>query len=174
MADRLSNYTEEEKRKIVQKVKQTALENELAITGCARSVVDALHKHLGLGNEEVIRGLAPFAGGTARTGKMCGAVVGGVTGIGLAFAPNTLRGALKEPAYTKSIDLAGMFCERFEEKSGALICREIQHAMFGRTWNFRDPKDREDFFKPETHDKCAEVAAEAAALAAEIILDNQD
>jgi len=173
MRKQLGRYTETEKREMIERVRETALDNEKAITGCARSVAHALYEHLGLGNEEVIQGLAPFSGGTARTGSMCGAVVGGVTGMGLAFAPNQLRGASKLPGYNKSFDLAWVFCDRFKERFGSLVCREVHHSLFGCSWNLRDLQDREDFFKPEIHDKCAEVVGEAAALAAEIILENQ-
>jgi len=164
----------EKKEDIILKVKQTATEDERAITGCARSVLHALHEHLGPGNEEVIRGTVPFAGGAARSGNMCGALVGGIIGIGLAFAPSTLRGAMEIPGYVKSMDLAGILCDRFKEKFGALNCREIQSLMWGRSWNLRDPHDREDFLRPEFHDKCGDVAGEAAMLAAELILNYDD
>lgn len=174
MLDRLTKYSDKQKKEIILKVKQTASEDERAITGCARSVLHALQEHLGLGDEEVIRAAAPLAGGAARSGSLCGALIGGIMGIGLAYAPSTLRGALEIPGYVKSMELAGMLCDRFKEKFGALNCREIQYLMWGRSWNVRDPQEREDFLKPEFHDKCGDVAGEAAMLAAEIILENAE
>jgi C_GCAxxG_C_C family probable redox protein len=170
--DRLWKASEEEKKAILLKVKQTAREDEIAITGCARSTLHALQEHLGLGNEEVIRGLAPFAGGAARTGNLCGALIGGIVAIGLAYAPTTLRGALEIPGYVQSMDVAGIFYDRFTEKFGAVNCTDIQQLMWGRSWNLRDPHEREDYLQPQYHDKCGDVAGEAAMLAAEIILAN--
>jgi len=174
MSKSLGRYTYKEKKGIVLKVKQTASENERAITGCARSVLHALYVHLGIGSKEAIKAAAPFAGGGARSGNLCGALVGGMMGIGLAFAPSTLSGALKRPDYVKSMDLAVTLCDRFKEKFGALTCKEIQSLMWGRSWNLRDPQEREDFLKPEFHDKCGDVAGEAAMMAAEIILGNAE
>lgn len=172
--DTLWKYREDEKKAILLKVKQTAQEDEIAITGCARSVLHALQEHLGIGNEEVIRGLAPFAGGAARSGNLCGALIGGIVGIGLAYAPSTLRGALEIPGYVQSMDVAGILYDRFKEKFGAVNCKEIQHLFWGRSWNLRDPHEREDYLKPEFHDKCGDVAGEAAMSAAEIILENAE
>ncbi|RLB30261.1 MAG: hypothetical protein DRH11_15075 [Deltaproteobacteria bacterium] len=170
--DTLWKCNDNEKKAVLLRVKQTAQENEIAITGCARSVLHALQEHLGLGNEEVIRGLAPFAGGAARTGSLCGALIGGIVGIGLAYAPSTLKGALEMRGYVQSMDLAGILFDRFKEKFGAVDCREIQHLIWGRSWNLRDQREREDYLQPEFHDKCGDIAGEVAMQAAEIILDN--
>ena len=170
--DTVWTCSDDEKKAILLKVKQTAREDEIAITGCARSVLHALQEHLGLGNDEVLRGLAPFAGGAARTGNLCGALIGGIVGIGLAYAPSTLRGALEIPGYVQSMDVAGILYDRFKETFGAVSCKDIQHLMWGRSWNLRDPHEREDYLQPEFHDRCGDVAGEAAMLAAEIIVAN--
>ena len=172
--DTLWKCSDDEKKAILLKIKQTASEDEVAITGCARSALHGLQEHLGLGNEEVIRGLAPFAGGAARSGNLCGALIGGIVGIGLAYAPSTLKGALEIPGYVQSMDLAGIFYDRFKEKFGAVNCKEIQKLMWGRSWNLRDPHEREDYLQPKYHDKCGDVAGGAAMLAAEIILENAE
>jgi C_GCAxxG_C_C family probable redox protein len=174
MLDQPGKYSNEEKKEILLKVKQTASDDERGITGCARSVLHALFEHLGIGNDEVIKAAAPFAGGGARSGNLCGALLGGMMGIGLAYAPSALKGALEIPGYVKSMDLAEMLCDRFKEKFGALNCSEIQSLMWGRSWNLRDPREREAFLKPEFHDKCGDVAGEAAMMAAEIILENAE
>jgi len=172
MFDRLSRLSAKEKGKILLKVRQTALEDEKAATGCARSVLHALHKHLGIGHEDFIKAAAPFAGGGARSGNLCGALAGGMMGIGLVYAPNAIRNSTAMPGYIKCMELAGVLCDRFKGKFGAFNCREIQSLMWGRSWNLRDSREREDFLRPEFHDKCGEVAGEAAILAAEIILEN--
>ena len=170
----VKKLNDREREEILLKVEQTAAEDERAITGCARSVLHALVEHLGIGDKEVIKAAAPLAGGVARSGHLCGALMGGIMAMGLAYAPSILRGALEVPGYAKAMELAGVLCDRFKSEFGALNCQEIQRLMWGRSWNLREPSEREEFLRPEFHDRCGDVAGKAARLAAEIILENAE
>jgi len=170
----VKKLSDKEREELLLKIEQTAAEDERAVTGCARSALHALVEHLELGNEEAIKTAAPLAGGVARSGNLCGALMGGIMAMGLAYAPSRLRGAYELPGYSKSQDLAGVFLDRFESEFGALNCREIQHSMFGRSWNLRDPAERADYLKPELHDRCGDVAGKAARLAAQVILEDAE
>ena len=88
---RLSN---KQKAELLQKIEQVAAENERNATGCARVVLHTVVKHLELYSPEVIKAATPLAGGVASSGQFCGALLGGIMAIGLAFAP----AALSQPA----------------------------------------------------------------------------
>ena len=169
---RLSN---KQKAVLLQKIEQAAAENERNATGCARVVLHTVVRHLELDSPAVIKAATPLAGGVASTGQFCGALLGGIMAIGLAFAPSTVsQETTKMPGYDKSMELAGVLYDRFQSKFGTSACREIQLSMWGRSWNFRDPDERTEFLKPEYHDRCGEVAGEAARLAAKVIIENAE
>ncbi|RLF31582.1 MAG: hypothetical protein DRM98_05365 [Thermoplasmata archaeon] len=62
--------------------------------------------------------------------------------------------------------------DRFIEEYGSPFCRDIHMKLFGRTFNFFDPKEYAEFEKLGGHiDKCPSVSGNVARWAAEIILD---
>lgn len=62
--------------------------------------------------------------------------------------------------------------DKFVEKYGSPLCKDVQKKIFGRSFNLLDPKDYTEFEKAGGHiDKCPSVLGNAARWAAEIILD---
>lgn len=86
---------------------------------CAQAVLAAFAESLGLEETTALKLASPFGGGMARRGEVCGAVTGALMALGLtgrAGAPEE-----KERAYA----LAQTFLRRFEERRGALRCRDL-------------------------------------------------
>lgn len=86
---------------------------------CAQSVLRAFAQELGMDPEMATRVAGTFGGGVARTGRLCGAVTGGLMAIGLCYSgtdPDDI--GAKESTYT----LARRFMEQFEAKYGSLDC----------------------------------------------------
>lgn len=79
----------------------------------------AFASEFGLPDETALQIAAPFGGGMARSGGTCGAVTGGLMVIGLKAGNTTPDG--KDETYA----LARKFMCRFEERHGALLCREL-------------------------------------------------
>jgi C_GCAxxG_C_C family probable redox protein len=82
-------------------------------------VFTAFASEFGLSDEMALRIAAPFGGGMARTGKTCGAVTGGLMGLGLKYGFTAPDG--KDAMY----EIAQEFMRHFEERHGSLACREL-------------------------------------------------
>lgn len=77
-------------------------------------------RKLGIENELVPRIATMFGGGMARTGEVCGAVVGGLMCIGI-------KHGREEPAQSdaEGYALTQQFLRRFRDEMGSIQCREL-------------------------------------------------
>ena len=175
--EKVKEMSAEEKEELVRKIEQTAQELEINFYGCSRCTLSALQRHLGLGNGETFKASLPFAGGIARRQDVCGALLGALMAIGLAFGSDKLEFIFSpEPTdvsrrFQLVTERARRVCDEFEEKFGSLRCCDIKKLLTGRTWDLSNPEDLEEALKPEIHDKCGEVTKTAAGLAARAILE---
>jgi len=129
-------------------------------------------EEFGLGNMDMIKALSPFPGFGA-TGRICGAVSGGLIALGLYFGSDDMTDYPKTGA---AIDATRKFLPRFEEALGSIQCAEIQEdVVFGR---FMDPRASKEnmqaFIDAKGYAKCALPAAIGAGLAAEIIIESME
>ena len=128
-------------------------------------------EEFGLGNMEIIKALSPFPG-FGSTGRICGAVTGGLIALGLYFGSEDMQNYEGTGA---TMTAARKFLPRFEEKLSSLQCAEIQEWVFGR---FMDPRasqeNLEAFIKAKGYEKCTLPAGEGARLAAEIIIKSME
>jgi C_GCAxxG_C_C family probable redox protein len=82
----------------------------------------AVCQQLGIENELVPRIATAFAGGMARSGEVCGAVVGAIMCIGI-------KHGREEPGQWQQDDVANALTQRFlrafRDDMGSLYCREL-------------------------------------------------
>lgn len=156
---------------IVAKIGEAAYVYERTYHGCSQCVLAALQDRLDLGNRDSFKAATALAGGIARTGTTCGALVGGIMGISLAFGRDALKDSTISEGYARAMDLSAELCRRFEKEFGSTQCRDIQKSLFGRSFDLRDPQEREAFRKAGAYEKCPQVAWKAAELAAVLILE---
>ena len=82
----------------------------------------AVCQELGIKNDLIPRIATPFAGGMARTGEVCGAVVGALMCIGV-------KHGREEPGQWQEDEKANSLTQRyvsaFREEMGTLSCREL-------------------------------------------------
>lgn len=58
------------------------------------------------------------------------------------------------------------------EEYGGVVCKDVQTSVLGRSYNFWDDDEREEFFAAGGRvDKCPSVVGNASKWAVEIILD---
>jgi C_GCAxxG_C_C family probable redox protein len=86
---------------------------------CSQSVFAAFASQFGLDEPTALKLASPFGGGVARRGELCGAVTGALLTLGLA------RGADKPAGKEEIYRLSQEFMRRFEEKHGAILCRNL-------------------------------------------------
>ena len=111
---------------------------------CCQSVFAAFCGDYGISADTAFRLAACFGGGMQR-GEICGAATGALMALGLEFGHGE-----------KSRRLALEFLNRFEAKTGSLLCRELKINGSGKEWL-----------------SCPNLVRLAAGLAEEIISENK-
>ncbi len=137
---------------------------------CPQCVFAAVSEVLGNGGSEIFKAIDGLAGGLARsTNGTCGALSGGVVAISSRYGREDFPNIGQRE---KCMMLAKRLHDRFMEEYGSILCKDIQTKIMGRSYNFWDPKEREEFNKAGGHtDKCPDVVGRAAKWTAEILLD---
>jgi C_GCAxxG_C_C family probable redox protein len=142
---------------------------EELFVSCSQGTLLALQEHFNLGNAEVLKAATAMPGMALR-GDTCGAVVAGIMALGLAFGREK---ADDMAAVTRTTSAARKLCKRFEAEFGGCNCRDVQHGIFGRSFNLTDPQESMEFVKANAIKKCRRPAERAARIAAELILEGR-
>ena len=98
---------------------QTAQDRFAKGFNCSQAVFSAYTSDLGIDNEIALKLAAPFGGGVAHQGEVCGAVSGALMALGLGRGNATLEN--KDENYR----LAEEFIKQFQERHGTILCREL-------------------------------------------------
>lgn len=88
---------------------------------CSQAVFTAFATELGLEEELALKIGTQFGGG-ARKGEMCGAVSGALMALGLKYGHCDAKNAEEKG---KAYQIAEDFMNRFTEKNGTVVCREL-------------------------------------------------
>lgn len=138
--------------------------------GCAQMTLKALQETFGLTNIEVFKAASPLSGGVARSGEVCGALLGALLCVGIIFGRGRLERTDISRDYLKAMEVAERIYDEFEKELGTTICREIHKKLFGRAYNLRDPEDLRKFIESGSWNRCVEVMSKAAEIAVKNIL----
>lgn len=143
---------------------------------CAQCVLAALSDIFGLEDcEAVFKAATALSGGTAGMGDgNCGAYSGAALALGLMYGRERKDFASPKKAKHAS-ELTRKLRSKFLEEYGGVRCHDVQHKVFGRTFNLQDRADYKAFEEAGAHtDKCPEVVGKAALWTAKIILDDRN
>ncbi len=123
---------------------------------CSQSVLLAFAEELGLEPGMAARLASAFGGGIARSGKICGAVSGGLMVLGLRYGNNvaTDRGA-KEATYA----LARRYMEEFAKRHGSVDCPALLGCDIGTPEGMQQARERDLFVK-----QCPVFVADAVRI----------
>lgn len=88
---------------------------------CSQAVASVFAADFGIDRETLLRVAAPFGGGIARTGGVCGALSGALMILGLRHGSVEADPVAKQRAY----EIAHEFVECFRARNGALDCRDL-------------------------------------------------
>ncbi len=166
--------SEEEKAAILERVAKRAGDYEERSISCSQGTVAALQEEFGLaGGTEMVRAAA-FMPGVASRKETCGAVIGGLMALGLAFGRDRVHGdqggeSIEELFLARQ--RAWRFCEEFKKVYGSTMCGDIRPQIMGRDYNSMDPADRRQFMADRGPAKCRVLPELAARIAATIILE---
>jgi mannitol-1-phosphate 5-dehydrogenase len=141
--------------------------------GCGQCAFAAVQQALGREEDRVFQALTAFAGGFGLSGdSVCAALIGGGACFGLARGRRRSHfDGDREPKYA-AFAMAQALRERYLWKYGSLLCRGTQERLFGRSFDLRSPREREDFEKAGAHvDKCPRVVGDVARWTVQILAE---
>ena len=123
-----------------------------------------------MGSKEVFRAGTALVGGVARRGETCGALTGAIMAVSCLVGREKFEDMAQ---YRKCLEEADRVWERFVEKIGHSLCKEIHMARYGRVYHLHIPEEAKAFHKMGGHSRqgCPEICGIAARIAAELILD---
>ena len=110
-----------------------------------------------------------MAGGVARHGETCGALIGAIMTIGMVAGRKKIEDV---DTYESCMRLACEVREEFLKSVGHTLCAEIQKIILGRSYCMYDDGEREKFLDDGGHGReaCPGVCGKAARIAATIIM----
>jgi len=163
-----------DKKSLLREVESKAFKYEQKYSICCQSTLFTLQEILVLQDDSVLKASYALAGGGGATGKgFCGALTGGIIAIGLKYGWG--KDKLGETKMGPAMILAKELIEKFIQEYGSPICEDIQKALFGKAYNFWDPKQHEEMVEAGALiDKCVNVVGKGARWAAEIIIKAEE
>lgn len=109
------------------KPKEAAYWADLAVArflegyNCSEAVLVTLAEHLGVRSDIIPAVATGFGGGIGRSGDICGAVTGGVMGLGLAVGRSDPKDGAKR---IKASQLADQLMICFQKEWSSTVCRD--------------------------------------------------
>ncbi|MFC1953714.1 C-GCAxxG-C-C family protein [Chloroflexota bacterium] len=167
----------------VKRAKEKAHKYERDYGGCAQSVLGALQEELKIGSKDSFKAASTLAGGIARHGETCGALVGALSALGIVSGreriEDTESNKVAMESATTMINSFKKELEKqfnFKERLSSTLCRHIQEKIYGRSFNLMD-KDGFQAFRDaggQSDTGCPKVCGIAAEIAAEKLTNNQE
>lgn len=156
---------------VVSRAELLGRELDLKFHGCSQMALRALQEALGLSDGNVFKAASALAGGVARSGEVCGALLGAIMAVSLVFGRDKLEPTDVSEGYKKAMEVAYRVFDEFKNEFGSVRCRDIHMRLFGRVYRLRDPEELREFIASGAISKCAEVVSKAAGIATKAILE---
>lgn len=161
-----------DKNKLIEKARQLGRKYLVKRDGCAPTtllaVADTLKMEVPDELFKAMIGLSSHSGG-------CGGVCGGIAAIGLRYGSNRedYEQELEASKITgdKIRNTLKVLRDRFVEEYGGYLCTDVQTRLFGRSYDYLVPEEREVFRKKELGKKCRGVTENAAGWTVEAIIE---
>jgi len=169
--------------RILQEAEKRGYRYEQEYRDCAQCTLLTIQEIFDSKSEEALKAATGFAGGIGRSSSVCGAFTGGVMALGLLYGRDGRTMKHPDPEVRLNLfreiedrldRLIKRLAERFMEKYGSTICKDIETKLFGRSFDKWNPEERKEKDRLGGHiDKCPGVVGNATRWAAELIMDEQ-
>jgi len=166
------------KQERIERASTKAGDYEELSVNCAQGALAALQEEFGLeGGKELLKAATFFPGVMSRK-ETCGALLGGLMAMGLAYG----RDKLFDPSWSTPEANEEMFryrnkvwryCEAFKAEFGSTMCGDIRPLLMGRDYDTMIPEERRQFLEDGGRKKCRVPPEAAARIAAEILLEDE-
>jgi C_GCAxxG_C_C family probable redox protein len=156
---------------VAEKAYELGKHYEQTYRGCSQCAIAALQDVFDIRNDDIFKSSTGLAGGSAMSSEgSCGAYVGALMVLGLLVGRERDNFTDPEGIRFKTHELAGKLRQKFIDKYGSFICRNIQAKVMGRSYYLGDKQEYEKFHNAGAHDiYCPEVVGNAARWMAEIL-----
>ena len=169
--------SKDSKEEILNRVSRKAGDNEELSINCAQGLLAALQEEFNLGGGKDVLKAATFMPGLMSRKETCGAVIGGLMALGLAYGRdklydpkwNTPQGNEEMFKYRNNV---WRFCEAFKKEFGSTMCGVIRPNIMGRDYDTMDPIERKQFLDDGGPKKCRVPPEKAARIVGEILLED--
>jgi hypothetical protein len=175
-----SKYRSLSRGQLLDKAYELGANFEKNSRSCSQCTVAALHELLDF-DDILVKVATSSCGGQARRVEgTCGAVIGGTLVLDYFFGrpSDKLSYETKDQENVnligKSISVAELLSNKFEQMYGTILCPGIHVELFGRAFHFKNPAEGELFEQAGAHSdpsKCMNVVGNGARWTLEIILD---
>jgi C_GCAxxG_C_C family probable redox protein len=130
---------------------------------CSEAVLLALSEYLDVSNELIPRIATGFGLGVGRSGEVCGAIAGGLMGLGIRFGRTNVESDEERRPYW----YATLLLNRFREDFGELRCGKLLGL------DLSNPEEVQEYHKKEYWDtKCRSYIRAVTASAYDILKEN--
>ena len=134
---------------------------------CSQSVFTAFAHRFDIDEDTAKKISAGLGGGLGRMREVCGAVSGAAMVIGsICSATDGADGENKQ----KNYELVREFADRFTERNGSIICRELLGLEVKMEKSAEPEKRTAEYYKKRP---CVELVGDAAEILAELIEENE-
>ena len=168
---------ENKQDRIARAVKKAGDYEEMSVN-CAQGTLVALMEEFELeGGKELMKSATFFPGLMSRK-ETCGALLGGLMAMGLAYGRDKLfDAAWSTPEANEEMfryrQKVYRYCEAFKAEFGSTMCGVIRPLIMGRDYDTMDPEERRQFLEDGGRTKCRIPPETAARIAAEIFLEEE-
>lgn len=153
------------KEQFMDRAAELASHNEVLFKGCSQGIVAAFQEILGLNDLLTLKAASGFAGGIARQGTTCGALIGGVMVISMKYGRENLE---DYETFQRGFEPVVQLCSMFREEFHTLDCRDITGV------NMLNPEELKRFYSSGRHDReCATVVGKTARMVAGVLFDTE-
>jgi C_GCAxxG_C_C family probable redox protein len=165
------------KKEMLDKAYKLGFENERKVRGCAQCTIAAIQDVLDVHNDLVYKAASGLAGGAGEcTDGLCGGYSGGIMMMSSFFGRTRQEEATKKGRADKyvSFRMGAALHDKFIEKYGTVICSGVHKKIYGRAFDLRDDKQKQEFRDAGAHERedgCCAVVGDGARWATELILD---
>lgn len=162
-----------EKSKVVEQAYNLAYKYEQTHGNCPQCVMAAIQETIGGVDDAAFKaGHALAGGGALTTVGTCGALAGALMAVSSHFGRD--RANFGKGRFLQNYHLGKRIVDRFVAEYGGPSCAHVQSKIMGRSFDMWNAEDFKAFEAAGGHrDKCTAVAANAAAWAAELIIDEK-
>jgi C_GCAxxG_C_C family probable redox protein len=127
---------------------------------------------LDLKDKGAFKAASGLAGGIARRGETCGALLGAIMAVCQVVGRESIEDVEQ---YRAAMEPCGELYLKFKEEVGHTMCAEIHKILYGRTFRLCVQEEHDAFVGAGGHapDGCPSVCSKAARIAASFILDSK-